>query len=166
MSYDAQLTHASVLDTKEMVKIRLQHTIKGVRALLESGCTSSKIYIGVPFYATSLDHPGQVKTIADALGDDSLADATVTDIAASLRARFVGYQWDSPAVIRLKMEMVKKYDLGGIFAWELGHDLHTSRAISAGGLLLSAISAASGPPRASSKAQTSTSDGTLSEMEL
>jgi GH18 family chitinase len=125
--------------------VRVAHAHHALKTLIDSGCPSSKIWLGCPLYGTQWNFPHNVQTYAEVserimkqYGDSCNQVKDRAQYLQDLKTAFEGYQWDSPSVISEKMGYVHTQKLGGVFVWELGQDLQTSD--SPGGLMLMAIS--------------------------
>mmetsp|Transcript_15904 Transcript_15904/g.34490 ORF Transcript_15904/g.34490 Transcript_15904/m.34490 type:complete len:239 (+) Transcript_15904:295-1011(+) len=107
-----------------------------------------QVLLGIPAYARHLRDPSRVKTFGEIYDDeiririrdnenenenesDSSAAAAANKDDDGRRLRFLhhsreGYEWDSPARIRAKVDLARQLKLGGIFFWELGQDKITT----------------------------------------
>lgn len=105
-----------------------------VEELLQHGVDSHKVLLGIPAYARLLSNPSQVKTfyeIYDGIKQESESNPSketkqflLGDADSSLHS-WEGYEWESPARIREKIELAKELKMGGVFFWELGQDKTT-----------------------------------------
>ena len=135
---------------------------QAVEELLQPGVgletTPDKVLLGIPAYARHLRDPSRVKTFGEIYDDirdsnnnddnddddnndnDDSSTAANKDDARRLRLHsWKGYEWDSPARIRAKVDLARQLKLGGIFFWELGQDKITAENPS--GVLLESTSA-------------------------
>jgi Glycosyl hydrolases family 18 len=115
---------------------------QAIQALIQAGCPATKIWLGVPFYAQAIRQDthalNPILTYSDALAkivvavdkdNNSNKDSSrtsTTDIQQQLhKVLDGGYQWESPKIMRIKVDLVRTYSLGGLFVWELGQDGYT-----------------------------------------
>ena len=82
-----------------------------VDRLLEAGCPSRKIALGVPFYGRRKD--GTARAYCELLKTRTTAPAE--DI-------FDGFAFNGTNTLRRKVELIRKRNLAGIMIWEIGQD--------------------------------------------
>lgn len=137
---DASITYHANLD-----KTRL-----AIEDLLQPGggldTMPHKVLLGIPAYARHLRDPANVKTfgeIYDGVEEDN--ESSSSSLLDSALNSWKGFEWESPPRIQAKIDMAKKFNLGGVFFWELGQDKITNEHPN--GFLLEAASAASPPTK-------------------
>lgn len=97
---------------------RVEHAKRGLDYILQSGCPVYKIWMGIPFFGSSLDVPGTTLTFHEAVERKGTNEVSLENLGQL----FAGFQFDSAGVIRDKLTLVQKLGLGGVFIWELGQD--------------------------------------------
>lgn len=115
-------------------------TEQAIQTLIhQGGCPTNKIWLGIPFYAqairTDTQRRNPVLTYGDAMasfqsmkdGDEDDSDGDEDSMLIRIRNHLHqtldgGYQWESEEIMKIKMDLVRKYSLGGVFIWELGQD--------------------------------------------
>mmetsp|Transcript_16808 Transcript_16808/g.36569 ORF Transcript_16808/g.36569 Transcript_16808/m.36569 type:complete len:417 (+) Transcript_16808:46-1296(+) len=136
---------------------KLDDARQAVEMLVESGCSRSKIILGIPAYGRHEDNPGLVRTyseIVDAFvseeektkqidADGDVASPSSIDAVRDM-STYQGYAFDSPTDVEKKVEYARNAGLGGVFFWEIGQDSFRDDIDGVdgkGGILLQAASA-------------------------
>lgn len=91
-----------------------------VRGLITRNCPPEKMSLGIPLYGRKNDKPGDMRTIAE-LVEDHAGNKTSKVVKAD--HIWDGYYFDSPNLIKKKVELAFEYKLGGMHFWELGQDM-------------------------------------------
>lgn len=103
-----------------------------VNSLLASGIPSTKLFLGIPAYGRHQTNFGKVMTFAE------MVDAAGTHVLDRHKGSWHEFKYDSPEVIRKKVQLAKEKNLGGVFMWELGQDKQQRNF--PGGVLLESMS--------------------------
>lgn len=120
-----------------------QELTYNVQLLQQAGCPLHKIWLGVPLYAQAtrpgLEPPiltwGEAWTKSSSHANTTTTTTTTTipttlPVAQDvLKEALEGYQWDTPEILKVKVDMVRSYHLGGLFIWELGQDAFVTMAM-------------------------------------
>lgn len=105
--------------------------------LIQSGCPSHKVLLGIPAYSRHQADPSKVRTFAETFDAAQASGSNGVDLD-ELGSSYEGYLGDSPKRVREKVELAMSLQLGGVFFWELGQDKHDSSVGAPGGVLLQA----------------------------
>jgi chitinase len=112
-----------------------------VDQLIQSGCDSRKILLGIPAYSRHTQNPARVKTFAELLdGVMEQQSRKLSHEQIMKQTQYDGYRCDSPSVVDEKVQYAKEKRLGGVFFWELGQDKQVEGQAE-GGYLLEAAAA-------------------------
>lgn len=115
MTYDmiteTGMHHATIKNTKAAVKI-----------LIDSGCPKQKIVVGIPAYARHGKNPGDVKTYSEVIDGLMRSNLSSPDEDVISRKSWKGYLFDSPSLVKKKVDHAIQTGLAGVFFWELGQD--------------------------------------------
>lgn len=120
------------LMTYEMPKSTYHADFEGtklaVQALIQSGCPSHKIFMGIPMYGHHKNNRAKKMSYADIV--NTVLESTTEDDGFEM----ANYMMDSPRDVAQKVKYALAEKLGGVFFWELGQDKQTEEA--PGGILL------------------------------
>jgi len=102
--------------------------------LIQSGCESSKIILGLPAYARHKTTPSQIKTYSELVDEWSKENSDSYGNEARFLAmkEYRGYLLESRELIQSKISMAMEKGLGGVFLWELGQDYRNDSAFQEG----------------------------------
>lgn len=119
-------------------------SFQAVESLIDSGCDSAKIVLGLPAYSRNKKDPSQIKTYSELV--DSFVDETGDGQNQGKDPveldEHHDFALESRTLIRRKIRQLMKKRLAGIFIWEIGQDYRSEDYPS--GLLLHHISEAFG----------------------
>lgn len=142
--WEAQTGHHTPLLNSIYDQSGIGGSMDGVLRYLHSGFTSDKINLGVAFYGRfwpgvdNKNHGLYQKASQQGAGDIKYCDLVAKYNAANGFVRYwdasaqapylfnaskgIFVTYDDPQSIKAKADFVKKYELGGIFTWELSSD--------------------------------------------
>jgi chitinase len=136
--YDAvDRVHLTTYDMVGAYHADLASTEDAATKLVQSGCPSHKVLLGIPAYSRHQGDSSKVRTFAETFDAAEVSGLNGFDLDA-LGSNYEGYMGDSPKSVREKVKLAKSLHLGGLFFWELGQDKHDSSVGAPGGVLLEA----------------------------
>lgn len=110
----------------------LEQVEASIQQLLDAGVLSTKLFLGIPAYGRHETNVGTVMTFAE------MVDAAGTHVLDRHSGTWHEFKYDSPEMVRRKVQLAKEKNLGGVFLWELGQDKQMGNF--PGGVLLESMS--------------------------
>eukprot|EP00543_Licmophora_paradoxa_P002786 CAMPEP_0202446056 /NCGR_PEP_ID=MMETSP1360-20130828/4698_1 /ASSEMBLY_ACC=CAM_ASM_000848 /TAXON_ID=515479 /ORGANISM="Licmophora paradoxa, Strain CCMP2313" /LENGTH=176 /DNA_ID=CAMNT_0049062475 /DNA_START=557 /DNA_END=1087 /DNA_ORIENTATION=- len=109
-----------------------------IRGLITRNCPPEKMLLGIPLYGRKNHKPSDMRTIAELVDDH--ADGKASSIVTADHV-WDGYYYDSPNLIKKKVELAFEYNLAGMYFWELGQD-KIDPTYGPGGIMTQAVESA------------------------
>lgn len=109
----------------------MEEVTTSINTMIDSGIPPEKLFLGIPAYGRHEQDVGKVMTFAE------IVDAAGTHVVERVNGPWSQFKYDSPPVIRQKVQLAKEKNLGGVFMWELGQDKQLNTY--PGGVLLEAM---------------------------
>jgi len=108
-----------------------------ITEFLGAGFPPNKLVLGMPAYGRNARNPNQVQTYAEIVDAILQADPAADHKTITRNDQWKGFFFDSPRLVKRKVDYAIKHSLAGVFFWELGQDKQHEE-FAPGGLLLEA----------------------------
>jgi GH18 family chitinase len=102
--------------TYDLPFARIEQVEAYIDSLLKDGIPSTKLFLGIPAYGRHQRDFSRVMTFAE------ITDAAGSSVFGSVDGVWNDFEFDSPTVVRQKVQLAREKHLGGVFVWELGQD--------------------------------------------